>query len=209
MSLAGGKLLHEVALRTLVRYLERSGADDVRARLDDRPLGEGVDIAYGSGGVRVQVKVKADPYFGTDPGLIGDRALAFYRADTQSYALEALSDTTTRTPGWMERSDADELFYYRLAIAQPESEVAALLFGPDEVFFSELAIERDDLKILPMPQLRAWFASAYDRYTPRPVIATGHPAWYRIIPAADLDRNVPGIRAVGPVYDHLGGVRQP
>ena len=207
MSLAGGKLLHEVAVRTLVRYLEHSGADDVRASPDDGPLAEGVDIVYATGGVPLRAKVKADPYFGTAPGLIADRSLGFYRADTQSYALEALSDTTTREPGWMQRSDADELYYYRLAIAQPESDVAALLYGPDEVFFAELAVERDELRIVPMLALRAWFAQAYDRYMPRPVIATGRPAWYRIIPSADLDHNVPGIRVIGPVYRHLGESR--
>lgn len=204
MALAGGKLLHEVVMRTLVRYLEQTGAGDVRQRLDDDPLGEGVDLAYASGGLQVRAKVKADPYFGTDPALIADRSLAFYRVDAQSYALEALSDTTTRSPGWIQRSDADELLYYRLAIAQPESEVAALLYGPDEVFFSELAVARDELRIVPMAQLRAWFASTYDRYMPRPVIATGQPAWYRIVPADDLDRAVTGIRVIGPVYGLLG-----
>ena len=209
MSLAGGKLLHEVAMRTLARYLEQAGAGDVRPRLDDCSLGEGVDLAYSTGGVRIQAKVKADPYYGTDAALIADRRLAFYRADTRSYALEALSDTTTRSPGWMQRSDADELLYYRVAIAQPESEVAALLYGPDEVFFSELAVERDELRIVPMGQLRAWFAGAYHRYMPRPVIATGQPAWYRIVPADDLDRAITGVRVVGSVYGLLGGVPRP
>lgn len=200
MALAGGVLLHEVAKRILLRYLVRSGADDVAS--DDRPE-EAVDVRYTVGGVRLAGKIKADPYFGTDPALIADRSLTFYRADTDSYAFEALADTTMRAPGWMQRSEADELLYYRLAIAQPEAEVAALLYGPDEVFFTELAIERDDLRILPMPALRAWFATAYARYTPRPVVADGRPAWYRIVPATEVHASVPGIRAVGPVFRAL------
>jgi hypothetical protein len=200
MTLSGGALLHEVAKRILVRYLLRCGASDVDGEL--RPE-NAVDLWYTLGGVRVAAKVKADPYFGTDPVLIADRSLSFYRADTDSYAFETLADTTVRAPGWMQRSGADELLYYRVAIAQPEPEVAALMYGPDEVFFGELAVERDDLRILPMPALREWFAREQARYTPRPVIAHGRPAWYRIVPASEVHAAVPGIRAVGPVYRTL------
>ena len=39
-----------------------------------------IDITYSARGERRSVKVKADPYFGTDSAKIGDRSLAFYRA---------------------------------------------------------------------------------------------------------------------------------
>ena len=200
MALTGTALLHEVGKRIIARYLERTGATDVVASRLLRDEAVGVDLQYSSGSARLAVKVKADSYYGIDPLKVGDRNLAFYRSDTHSYGLESVADTTTREVGWIQRSQADELFYYRLVIAQPEAEIAALLEGPDEVFFSELAVERDDLRIIPMRELRKWFETTFDRYTPRPVVTDGRPAWYRLVPEKDLETEVAGVRAVGAIF---------
>lgn len=200
MALTGTTLLHEVAKRIIARYLERTGATEVVVSRQLRDEAVGVDLQYASGAAHLSAKVKADSYFGVDPQKVADRNLAFYRADTHSYGLESVADTTTREAGWIQRSQADELFYYRLVIAQPEAEIAALLEGPDEVFFSELAVERDDLHIMPMRELRSWFDSTFDRYTPRPVVTDGRPAWYRLVPEKDLESEVRGVRAVGAIF---------
>jgi hypothetical protein len=200
MALTGSTLLHEVAKRIIARYLERSGFTGVETSRAFRDEAMGVDLEYMSGGQQVLVKVKADSYYGTDSKKIADRDLVYYRPETHSYGLEAVANTTTREPGWIHRSQAEELFYYRFVIGQPEAEVAALLEGPDEVFFSELAVERDDLRIIPMRALRAWFDTSFDRYMPRPVMTDGRPAWYRIVPESDLDREVVGVRAAGSIF---------
>ena len=75
-----------------------------------------------------------------DAGKIGDRSLAFYRPDTGSYAFEAVADAVTREPGWIIDSEADDLYYYYLALAQREAEVRALLRESDDVFFAENAV---------------------------------------------------------------------
>lgn len=205
MTAKGSALLHEVAKRILARYLERTGAVNVSVANALRDEALGVDIQYTKGAARLSAKVKADSYFGSDPLRVADRDLPYYRAETHSYGLESISDTTTREPGWLQRSQADDLFYYRLVIAQPEADVAALLEGPDQVFFTELAVERDELRIIPMRELREWFAGAQDRYTPRPVMTDGRPAWYRIVSEKDLDAEVPGVRVVGSVYHKVVG----
>ena len=200
MALTGTALLHEVAKRIIARYLEKTGATNVvvsRLVLDEAV---GVDLQFSIGAAHMAAKVKADSYYGIDPMKVADRSLVFYRSETRSYGLESVADTTTREVGWIQRSQADALYYYRLAIAQPEAEVAALLEGPDEVFFSELAVERDDLRVMPMRDLREWFEKSFDRYTSRPVVTDGRPAWYRIVPQADLEAGVPGIRIVGGIF---------
>lgn len=200
MALAGSTLLHEVAKRILGRYLSTTGATDVIVAKALRDEALGVDLQYTNGAARRSAKVKADSYFGIDPIKVADRSLGFYRAETHSYGLESVADTATREPGWLQRSQADDLFYYRLVIAQPEGTVAELFEAPDARFFSELAVERDDLHIIPMQQLRAWFERAQDRYAPRPVMTDGRSAWYRIVTAKDLDSEVPGVKDVGSVY---------
>lgn len=204
MGLTGTPLLHEVGKRIIGRYLEHKGATDVSLSPAMRTDATGVDIRRTEGSSRITGKVKVDAYCGTDPLKIANRDFVFYRADTASYALESVADTTTRSPGWIQTSMADELLYYRLAIARPEAEIAALLESPDGVFFSELGVERDELRVVPMRDLRAWFEKSNDRYPPRPVIASGRSAWYRIVPMAELESAVAGIRVVGPVYASLG-----
>lgn len=202
-TLSGSALLHEVAKRILARYLQDKGYTDVviaRGMLDGA---EAVDLTYSSGGKRLGVKVKADSYYGLDQAKIARRELTYYRAESGSYGLESISDTFTRQPGWVQRSRAEELYYYRLVLDQPEDEVAALMGEPDEVFFAEIRVERDDLRILPMQALREWFEATGDRYTPRPVMTDGRSAWYRIIPDADVERGVPGTRRVGSVFPVL------
>lgn len=169
-----------------------------------RTDGTGVDIRFSNGVDRVTAKVKVDCYCGTDQAKIANRDFLFYRADTASYGLEEMADTTTRASGWVHSSMADRLYYYRLAIARPEAEVRALLESPDGVFFTELGVERDDLRIMPMAAMRAWFETSNDLYPPRPVMTAGYSAWYRIVPMTELEAAVPGVRVVGTIYPRLG-----
>lgn len=197
--LKGSALLHHVAERIVVRHLERQGYRSVVAT---GVVGnaEGIDLTYLDGGRQVGVKVKADSYYGMEPMKIADRSLTFYRPDTHSFGLEVIANTATREPGWVTRSRADSLFYYRIALGQTEEEVSALAEGPDDVFFSELVVERDDLTIIPMTALRTWFEGAVERYTPRPVLTDGRSAWYRIVPEGDVEQAVAGIRHVGSIF---------
>lgn len=202
VSLSGPELIHQVGKRILARYLERQGVSDVQLSAAPRdPIG--VDIRHTEDGRTVGIKVKVDVYCGTDPAKISDRDLTYYRNDTASYGLEGIADTASREPGWVQSSMADKLFYYRMCLTRPEAEVAVLLEGPDEVFFSELGVERDDLHILPMRELRAWFEQSNDRYMARPVVSGARSAWYRIVPIAEVEAAVPGVRAVGSVYPRL------
>ncbi len=203
MGPTGSALLHEVAKRVLARYLRQAGAADIVVSRALRDESHGIDLRFRQAGRMVTAKVKADSYFGTDPHKVANRELPFYRQHTRSYGLESLSDTRTREPGWIDASPADEVLYYRLAITQTEAEIQALLAGPEQVFFSELAVERDELRIIPLPALRAWFAEAQHRYMPRPVVTDGRPAWYRIVPEADVDAEVRGLRVVGAVFGKL------
>lgn len=201
--LRGSALLHEVSKRILVRYLCDRGYSDVAVASGMVDGAEGIDLFYTAGGRRIGVKVKADPYYGVDPAKVADRDLVFYRPSTDSYGLEAIADSNTRQPGWVQRSHADELYYYCLALGQTEDEVAALMEEPDTVFFGELKVERDDLRIVPMPGLRAWFDKSAERFTPRPVLTDGRSAWYRIVPRAEVDGAVAGVRDAGPVFGAL------
>ncbi|MBF4509746.1 MAG: hypothetical protein ISP10_04615 [Aeromicrobium sp.] len=203
MAPTGSTLLHEVATRILGRYLERTGATSVVVSRALRDEAIGVDLQYTRGAEPLTAKVKADAYFGSDPLKIADRALPFYRAQSGTYGLESMADTATREPGWLQRSQADDLFYYRLVIAQPEDVVAELFAAHDAEFFAKLAVERDELKIIPMRALREWYEKSADRYAPRPVVTDGRPAWYRIVTEKDLDTQVPGVRAVGSVYHRV------
>jgi len=195
----GALLLQQVAQRIVAAYLKKAGYADVRTVTDGGP-GSGVDIVYSLSGRRGRIKVKPDSYFGTDPAKVYDRSLVFYRPDAGHYAFESISNNMTREPGWMFNSEADDLYYYYLALTQPEDEVAALLGEPDEVFFSELKVERDELHILPMRQTQRWFEEHFEDYTPRPVTVGDHSAWYRLIPRSDIEGSLPGIRMVGPVF---------
>jgi len=195
----GALLLQQVAQRIVAAYLKKAGYADVRVMADGSP-GSGVDIVYSLSGRRGRIKVKPDSYFGTDPAKVYDRDLVFYRPDAGHYAFESISNNMTREPGWMFNSDADDLYYYYLALTQPEDEVAALLGEPDEVFFSELKVERDELHILPMRQTQHWFEEHFEDYTPRPVTVGDHSAWYRLIPRSDIEGSLPGIRMIGPIF---------
>lgn len=204
MRLTGPQLIHEVGKRILARHFERQGALEVELAAPARIDPIGVDIRRQEGGRLIASKIKVDCYCGTDASKTANREFPFYRTDTASYGLEAIADTATRTPGWVQSSMADELLYYRIAIARPEAEVAALFGSPDAVFFSELGVERDDLRVLPMRELRAWFDRSNDRYTPRPVLSGDRSAWYRIVPFTEVEAGVPGVRVVGPIYARLG-----
>lgn len=201
----GATLLHAVSERILLRFLHRSGYGDVRRTSSElnSGAGAGVDIVYGSRGKFVTVKIKADPYFGTDPSKIRDRSLVYYRSDAKHYAFEAISNNLTREPGWMLSSDADLLYYYFIALDHTEEEVAALYSDSDEVFFSELRVERDELRILPLQKLRNWFESNFESYTPRPVVVGEHSAWFRLIPLAEIDSAVPDTNVIFPIFSQL------
>jgi len=205
VGLSGSPLIHEVGKRILGRYFENAGSLEVEVSPAMRADATGVDIRRTENGARVTAKVKVDYYCGTDAAKIANRDFTFYRTDTASYALESIADTSTRAAGWVQSSMADQLLYYRIAIPRPEAEIAALLESPDGVFFSELGVERDDLHVVPMRELRAWFEQSMDRYPPRPVITAGRSAWYRIVPMAELEAAVQGARAIGPVYSRLAG----
>lgn len=207
MSLYDGRLLDSVAERVLVRYLRRTGASGVMAVDDvtDPARLSGVDIVYTKAGSAIRAKVKADAYFGTDPRKIADQGLVFYRGQANAYAFETISHHVTREPGWMFNSVADELLYYFIAVAQTEETVAALMQEPDEVFFSELAVERDELHVLPMDPLKSWFEANHERYTPRPVRLGDHSGWYRIIPIPDITRALSSAQVRGPIFAGLAG----
>lgn len=202
--LKGSALLHEVSLRILVRYLRDRGYSDAVVAGGMQDGAEGIDLFYSAGGRRIGIKVKADSYYGTDPVKIANRELIFYRTSTDSYGLETIADSSTRQPGWVQRSRADELYYYCIALGQTEDEVSALMEEPDEVFFGELKVERDNLRIVPMSGLRAWFDTSADRFATRPVLTEGRSAWYRIVPRAEVDGAVAGIRDVGAVFGAFG-----
>jgi hypothetical protein len=198
--LKGSALLHGVSLRILVRYLRDRGYGDVGVAGGILDGAEGIDLFYSAAGRRTGIKVKADSYYGTDPAMIANRELVFYRTCTDSYGLETIADSNTRQPGWVQRSRADELYYYCIALGQTEDEVAALMEEPDGVFFGELKVERDNLRIVPMAGLRAWFDASADRFATRPVLTEGRSAWYRIVPRAEVDSAVAGVRDVGAVF---------
>jgi len=202
---SGISLLQKVAERIIIHYLRDSGHAEVTAlNVGSAPAGASpVDITYRYEGRRVGVKVKPDVYFGSDPVKVRDRDLVFYRSDAGHYAFESISNHMTREAGWMFSSEADELFYYYLVIAQSEDEVRALLAEPDDVFFSELKVERDELRVLPMKGTREWFKAHYEEYAPRPVTVGEISAWYRLIPRSDIDTQVAGIRNIGSVFSAL------
>ncbi|TDB38504.1 MAG: hypothetical protein D9V44_05735 [Actinobacteria bacterium] len=201
--LRGSELLHGVAERILLGYLHGKGFSDAALAGDMLDAAEGIDLTYTAAGRRTGVKIKADSYYGTDASKIADRDLIFYRSETSSYGFEAIANAATRQPGWLQRSSADELFYYRIAIAQTEEEVGALMEEPNEVFFAELKVERDSLQVLPMRALQGWFEATGDRYMSRPVVTDGRAAWYRIVPQSDVESAVAGVRDVGRVFPAL------
>ncbi len=205
MKRSGGVLLQAVADRIVGRHLTRSGATGllvVESEFD--PLKRaGVDVVCTKDGRSLRVKVQPDPYFGTDPGKCADQTLAYYRKPAGAYALETIAHHVTREPGWMLGSTADDLYYYFLAISQPEDEVAALMDESDGVFFSELAVDRDELHVLPMAALRAWFAPNAERYMSRPVAHGDHSGWCRIVPVAEVAGAVAGISVTPGVFARL------
>lgn len=204
-ALDGPVLLQAVAGRIVARYLEVSGAANVRLvgpRLAQL-TGDGVDLVYNRAGAQVKAKLKPDTYFGTDPVKVADRGRVFYRGREDVYAFEVISDNATREPGWMLHSRADELLYYFLVLDHTEEEVAALAAEPDDVLFSELRVDRDELRILPMQRLRAWVEESFEDYTPRPVTVGDRVAWYRLIPRGDIERAVSGITVVGSVFPRI------
>ena len=204
MKHTGMGLLQIVAERVISGYLTSTGAHEVKIVSGFEALGgHGVDVVFTRDGAQRQIKVKPDPYYGTDPSKVSDRARVFYRANADSYAFEAVANAATRTPGWIFSSPADDIYYYRLALTQQEDEILALSNEPDEVFFSELAIERDELQIIPLKAARSWFEAHFEEYTRRPVMLGGAAAWYRLVPRKEIEQSVPGIVTVGSVFGAL------
>jgi hypothetical protein len=194
--------LQQVAERVVAHYLVHAGMDEVQIVSPfDVYRARGISlVANAPDGERHTYKVKADPYFGADPAKIAQRSLPFYRAETQMLSFEEIADAESREPGWIVGSDADELLYYLLAVAQEEDEVEALLAERDEIFLSEIRIERDELLALPMHALQEWFSHAADGYPPRPVVRAGNASWHRLVPRKDVQTNVAGVRLIGPVF---------
>jgi len=200
----GTQLLQQVAERIICKHLLVHGASRAETvSADSGTHGSGVDVVAIEGKASRRIKVKADPYFGMDSRKIGDRGLEFYRADSGSLAFEAVANSATREPGWTLKSDADDLYYYYLALGQTPEEVRALLSEPDEVFFSEIAVERDELLVLPMTGVRRWFEDHYQDYAPRPVMQGGAASWYRLVPRADVERALGRIPSSGPIFSRL------
>ena len=198
----GMMLLQAVADRIIARYLTEDGYGDVRI-ISGRPNGytsSGVDVAYRYEGKDRRIKIKPDAYFGTDQKKVQDRDLTFYRSEAGHYAFESISNHMTREPGWMFNSKAEELFYYYLVLPQSEEEIAALLSEQDDIFFSELKVDRDELRVMPMKATREWFEQHFEEYAPRPVTVGNHSAWYRLIPQNDIDNAVSGIKTIGSVF---------
>ena len=201
MSVSGTLLLQDVAVRIVARWLRERGRLDVQITSGREAMGgRAVDLVYAWQGRSLKIKVKPDPYFGTDEAKIRDRSLTFYRADASAYAFESIANSATREPGWVSDSVADELYYYRIALGQTEDEVRALMSEPDEVFFSELWVDRDELVTMPMDAVRRWFEANADNYQSRPVITDGVAAWYRLVPREDVDSAVQGLAVVGPLF---------
>ncbi|HSK48479.1 MAG TPA: hypothetical protein VLA05_10835 [Coriobacteriia bacterium] len=200
----GHALLQSIAERIVTRWLQNQGSEVVSAG-GEGSRGRGVDLTSTSpDGVR-RIKVKPDAYYGIDATKAADRSLALYRGSTGSLALEAVANSVTREPGWGLSSDADDLFYYFVAISQPEDVVAELAAQSDEVLFANLEVERDELLVLPMPATVKWFAQNIDRYAPRPVARAGVSAWYRLVPRADVEAGVKGVRSAGPIFESITG----
>ena len=198
-------LLQQVAERIITRHLVLRGASRAEVTSDpSNPHGRRRGHRLHRRAHRVAaIKVKADPYFGTDSRKIGDRSLAFYRADEGCLAFEAVSNGSTRELGWTLASEAQDLYYYYLALGQTQDEVRALLSEPDEVFFSEIAVERDELLILPMDKVRAWFEDHHQDYSPRPVMHDGVASWYRLVPRADVEKALRRISSSGAIFPRL------
>jgi hypothetical protein len=200
----GLALLHRVAERIIAKHLVARGATRAEIVSDgESSYGRDVDIVAIEGGGSRRIKVKADPYFGTDSRKIGDRSLAFYRADERCLAFEAVSNTSTRELGWTLASEAQDLYYYYLALGQTQDEVRALMSEPDEVFFSEIAVERDELLVLPMDQIRAWFEEHHQDYAPRPVMHDMVASWYRLVPRSDLEAALGRLQSSGAIFPRL------
>jgi hypothetical protein len=196
----GAQLLHAVAERIIERYLQLNGRVDVRVN-DESALAaraDKVDITYMTASGRHAIKVKSDPYIGSDPAKASDRSRSFYRPDASAYALETVA--SNRQPGWLFASAADELYYYYVAIDQTEDEVAALFRESDPIFFSTLRVAKDDLHILPLKELRAWFEPRQESYPTRPVVREGAAAWYRLVPREDVASGVSGMQAIGSIF---------
>lgn len=201
LSTSGMLLLQDVAERIIMRWLTERGRLDVQGTIGREALdGRSVDVTYAWQGSRRRIKVKPDPYFGVDPVKADDRSLSLYRADASAYAFESIANSATREPGWVEGSAADDLYYYRVALGQTEDEIRALMNEPDEVFFSELMVDRDELVIIPMLAAREWFETHASDYQARPVMVGGVAAWNRLVPREDIEREVRGINIVGPVF---------
>ena len=201
----GHVLLQSVAERVVADWLERQGAEVQTTEAGDRSRGRGVDLMCTFADGTRRIKVKADAYYGADPSKAADRSLAFYRASTGSLAIEAIADSATREPGWGLACDADDLYYYFIAISQPEDVVAELAAKSDEDLFAGLEVERDELLVLPMASTIRWFARNIDAYTPRPVALGGVSAWYRLVPRKDVETGVDGVRSVGPIFSSVKG----
>lgn len=199
----GALLLQSVTERVIAEYLKGQGASAVRAAtLGKRDgLGEGVDLTYEKDARVVRVKVKPDTYYGIDRKMASDLSLPFYRSDSGEYALQIIKHHVTREPGWMVISEAEELYYYYVVLGQTEEEMAALVRSPDAVFFSELDVVRDELIVMPLAAVKAWFEEHQEEFTSRPVRSGAHSAWYRLVPRTVLDAAVPSIRHVGSVFE--------
>ena len=128
--LEGTQLLHAVAVRIIARYLRADGRVDVQVT-EESGLAARADAGRhqlrDAGRRRRGIKVKADPYFGTDPAKIAtDRSRSFYRVRCEGLRVRGRGQRATRDRDGCSHSEADDLYYYFLALGQTEDEVATL-----------------------------------------------------------------------------------
>lgn len=193
----------EFGLRAVALWAKRDGALVQRVDSDPDYVKAGIDLLVTRGGAVDKAKVRTDSYYGSDRDSIDDHELPYYRKRSDDFALETISHHITREPGWMFNSTATQLWYYQAAVMNSKDELARALSLSDEQMVEAIEVEADRLRILPMPQLRKWFDTAHVNYPPRPVQVGDHLSWYRIIPAADLMKAVPGVITVGRLFGRL------
>lgn len=190
----------EFGLRAVALWAKHDGALVQRVDSDPEYVKEGVDLLVTRGGAADRVKVRTDSYYGSDLDSIDDHELPYYRKRSDDFALETISHHITREPGWMFNSTADRLWYYQAAVTNSKDELADALNLTDEQMVEAVEVEADRLRMLPMPELRKWFDTSHVNYPPRPVQVGDHLSWYRIIPAGDLLKAVPGVVTVDRLF---------
>jgi hypothetical protein len=140
---------------------------------------KGIDLVLKYPDHTESVDLKVDSYYGTDES---KKTRGFYNRDSGALILETTSQLRyDRTdlerhpdvPGWFFTSQADQIYYYFIAILTPPLILKDILArrrvldgaggGADVIdheLLSKLEVERDLLVSYPLKGARAWFKSA-------------------------------------------------